>query len=177
MPLEIGNVCCGNYQLIKQKNIIGYCHHRQHLGIVTPTVHKNHKCCEKNCHFFEKYEDSPYWSSYKAQINKHEKAKKIKKQKKYKKAQEKTLLNDLFNKALNVLNSNDVLDVHITSVIIKEDSYCFRYVTKTGRKCKNEEWKQYIKNELGILDKPISFKHIINLEGQPASFSDLKNAA
>lgn len=40
---------------------VGYCHHRQHKGYLSPNLIKCHKCVEKNCRYFSKYKDNIYW--------------------------------------------------------------------------------------------------------------------
>lgn len=44
-----------------RNHIVGYCHSVNHKGYVTKRVLGEHKCVEKNCGSFEKY-DCEYWN-------------------------------------------------------------------------------------------------------------------
>lgn len=39
----------------------GYCHCDRHRGYLSVKLIKKHKCLSKNCEFFEKYSNHPYW--------------------------------------------------------------------------------------------------------------------
>lgn len=52
----------GNVEILDLDKIIGYCHNKIHYGAVTKNIIKTHECLLKQCRYFEKYEDSPYWS-------------------------------------------------------------------------------------------------------------------
>ena len=46
----------------KRKNgIIGYCHNMIHLGYITVKLMQEHGCIDKNCKYFAKYTDRPFW--------------------------------------------------------------------------------------------------------------------
>lgn len=40
---------------------LGYCWMEKHPGYITKQILEEHKCIEKNCSFFQKYPDAPYW--------------------------------------------------------------------------------------------------------------------
>ena len=40
---------------------VGFCHHKEHVGYLSPNLVKQHDCIGKNCKYFNKYEDHPYW--------------------------------------------------------------------------------------------------------------------
>lgn len=40
---------------------VGYCWLEKHRGYVTKQIMVEHQCIEKQCPFFQKYEDAPYW--------------------------------------------------------------------------------------------------------------------
>ena len=41
----------------------GYCHCERHRGFLNVKLMKKHKCIEKKCTFFEKYETHEYWKA------------------------------------------------------------------------------------------------------------------
>lgn len=45
-----------------RNGVVGYCHHRDHNGYISKRTLKEHKCIEKNCRCFEKY-DVQYWDT------------------------------------------------------------------------------------------------------------------
>ena len=51
----------GNFTPSDSPRIIGFCHNSMHRGLLTVQLMKSHECITKECHYFEKYETSPYW--------------------------------------------------------------------------------------------------------------------
>lgn len=45
----------------RKEKAVGYCHNPSHKGYLSLKVYKQHKCAMKECRYFEKYEDCPYW--------------------------------------------------------------------------------------------------------------------
>ena len=43
------------------KEFVGYCWYKNHKGFLTRKLMKKHQCPSKNCHYFQKFEDAPYW--------------------------------------------------------------------------------------------------------------------
>jgi len=46
-----------------KKNFVGYCRYKKHRGFITEKLLKKHQCPAKGCHYFEKFESSPYWKN------------------------------------------------------------------------------------------------------------------
>lgn len=59
----------------KKQTAVGYCHNKKHKGYLSANMIRQHECLGKQCAFFEKYADKPYWEE-------REKKKKMKKAKK-----------------------------------------------------------------------------------------------
>jgi hypothetical protein len=57
------------------KEYVGYCWFKEHKGYLTRKLMKEHQCTGKECHYFQKFEDAPYWKE-KAAIKKKRKDKK-----------------------------------------------------------------------------------------------------
>lgn len=78
---------------IKQKNVLGWCHHRMHKGAVTRTIMEQHDCLGKNCPFLERNAKSPYWENLATQQKAKEARKEeIKAQKRQQAAEEEHLI-------------------------------------------------------------------------------------
>ena len=43
------------------KEYVGYCWYKKHKGFLTLSLMKKQECLSKGCHYFQKFEDSPYW--------------------------------------------------------------------------------------------------------------------
>jgi hypothetical protein len=54
-------IACGGTSPVNLCSVTGYCSNSWHRGYVTKTVFKRHKCIEKGCRFFEKFDEFPYW--------------------------------------------------------------------------------------------------------------------
>ena len=48
-------------QSCNKENAIGYCHHNMHKGYLSVAEARRHRCMEKQCRYFSKYEDRKYW--------------------------------------------------------------------------------------------------------------------
>ena len=46
---------------MQRKNIVGCCHCTTHPGKLTKQLMLEHKCIEKECRYFEKYDCASYW--------------------------------------------------------------------------------------------------------------------
>ena len=72
----------GDTAFVGESNIVGYCHFSEHKGQMTKTLVQSHNCFKKECHYLEKYKDSPYWQALEtqreAEIRKKETAKRLK---------------------------------------------------------------------------------------------------
>ena len=85
----------GNTAKIQRKNILGWCHNRIHPGAVSKTILKDHDCLGKECRFFERNCQAPYWDAYEAQKRAAERKKEEIKKEKEKKVKEESALQDL----------------------------------------------------------------------------------
>jgi len=51
----------GKVELIKRKDILGACHNLTHPGKLTKKLMEKHGCIPKQCPFFKRNEEAPYW--------------------------------------------------------------------------------------------------------------------
>lgn len=63
--LKGAKLVSGDYVYVPRRRLIGFCHCDLHKGYVTKSIYKNHKCGEKQCVFFQKFEDCPFWAAEK----------------------------------------------------------------------------------------------------------------
>lgn len=45
----------------RKEKAVGYCHNKSHHGYLSLKAMRQHQCTKKGCHYFEKYEDHPFW--------------------------------------------------------------------------------------------------------------------
>ena len=43
------------------QNAIAFCHNPNHVGYLNESLMKKHECLEKQCIYFDKYEEKSYW--------------------------------------------------------------------------------------------------------------------
>lgn len=60
-PFRRVNLIGGVYATVDTPSLVGYCHNEDHKGFITVTIMKEHDCIAKECHYFEKFEDYPFW--------------------------------------------------------------------------------------------------------------------
>lgn len=65
----------GSVVLMHPLKVVGCCHSTLHPGKMTKRIMENHDCLKKQCRFFEKYEDSFYWSEAARKQKEREKVK------------------------------------------------------------------------------------------------------
>lgn len=42
----------------------GYCHFEEHEGFLKVEHVEKHRCAQKDCHYFERFNNHPYWRQY-----------------------------------------------------------------------------------------------------------------
>lgn len=63
--LKGAKLVSGDYVYVQRRKLIGFCRCDLHKGYVTKSIYRNHKCGEKQCVFFQKFEDCPFWAAEK----------------------------------------------------------------------------------------------------------------
>ncbi len=69
----------GERLTIKETRLVGCCHCALHPGKITKGILAQHDCLAKQCRYFEKYADSPYWIAWEAKRKERQEAKQEKK--------------------------------------------------------------------------------------------------
>lgn len=62
----------GGSGMIPVGSITGFCHNNAHKGFLTVTLMNKHNCVEKDCHYFERFKEYPYWIKYERRITQKE---------------------------------------------------------------------------------------------------------
>lgn len=44
-----------------RENAVAYCHNPKHVGYLSVAIIKERGCTQKNCRYFHKYANNPYW--------------------------------------------------------------------------------------------------------------------
>ena len=94
---------------IKNKNLLGWCHHGMHKGAVNRAIMEQHDCLGKKCPYLERNPKSPYWANLVAQQKAKEAQKeKIREQKRQQAAEEEHLqfLTDNWQSYLDDMDSD-----------------------------------------------------------------------
>lgn len=99
---------------------VGYCWLDKHRGYITKQILEEHKCIEKNCSFFQKYEDAPYWKE-------KEKRKKLRQERKQKEKEKQNAEEKLLNLFRN--KTQHIEDFAITSVVKEGNVFKVSYVS------------------------------------------------
>ena len=63
-PFRLVKLIGGDIATVDTPAIVGYCHNEEHKGIITVSIMQEHDCISKGCHYFERFEDYPYWKKY-----------------------------------------------------------------------------------------------------------------
>lgn len=63
-PFRRVNLIGGVYATVDTPSLVGYCHNDDHKGFLTVGIMNEHDCISKGCHYFERFEDYPYWKKY-----------------------------------------------------------------------------------------------------------------
>ena len=114
-------------------SIVGFCHCKVHTGHLLKSTMKEHECISKQCPFFHKFEDYPYW------VGKENRKKEIEKQKKKQQYQNnmKIHFQRRFENVRRIAqNAIDVrgLPILVTSVALqKPNKYILNYVSNESR--------------------------------------------
>ena len=76
-PFRRVHLIGGTYATIDTNSIVGYCHNETHKGFLTVAIMNEHDCIGKECFYFEKFEDYPFWQK-KQRKDEQEKLAKVK---------------------------------------------------------------------------------------------------
>lgn len=123
----------GAYATVDTPSIVGFCHNPDHKGTLTVSIMNEHECIAKECFYFEKFEDYPYWQRYyrREELKVLEKAKK----KRRKENQEKQAANvkkkedEIISRAYKFAADLNIDNFKIISVHKNEEGYTIFYIS------------------------------------------------
>lgn len=157
----------GEHLFISKKAIVGYCHFSEHNGSVTKTLLKSHECVIKECHYFEKYKDNPYWTAIEqeqaAKQRKKETARRLKKE-------ENDKLREWIKTAQNIADDLGYkLKVITVKKVPRKKKYILFYISKVSK----NDWYMYFELAKAFgatLDGRVELRHIIDIDGYYATY-------
>ena len=155
-----------NKQLVYtvQKNIVGYCRYNLHPGKLNIKLFLEHKCLQKECPFFLKYEESPYWDQV-------ARAKEKKAQRKQEKAEQKQREREeaAFFEELKILFQSYADDAGYIMQIVRVQgfqSYIYVYYVSENRFADGNRFKRFLKSAYFFFPHHrIVLRHIRDLDG------------
>lgn len=126
----------GAYATVDTPSVVGYCHNSEHKGIVTVTIMQEHDCIAKGCHYFEKFEDYPFWKKYESR----ERAKELQKVKKQNRkeidkihAENRKKREDIFiSKAKEIASELEFEDFKIISIQKNKNEFIIFYISNNA---------------------------------------------
>ena len=152
-----------------KNSIVGYCHNKDHKGCLTVTIMNEHDCVGKNCHYFEKFEDSPYWQK----ANRKEALKTLKKEKlNRQKENVKRHIDNVKHKeesiieyALYIAEKQALCGFKPISVREDENGYILFYISNSNK----NDWFEFRSIAFALsrrFNKKFTLKHAKNIDGE-----------
>lgn len=155
------------------KSIVGFCHCKLHTGHLLKSTMKEHECISKQCPFFNKFEDYPYWVE---KENHKKKIENAQKKQQYQKDMERHFKKRKNNIRLMAQNAIDIrgIPIIITSVALqKPNKYILNYVSNESRDDSDEYGKLIEKLDKKEIGK-FYLNHIKNINGYYATIAEYK---
>lgn len=157
----------GDRLYISKKSVVGYCHFSEHKGSITKPLLKKHECVSKECHYFEKYKDNPYWKGVEqaqaAKQKRRETARRIKKE-------EEQQLREWIDTAQKIA---DDLEFELKVITIKKVPHKKYYILFYLSKLSKNDWYLYFELAKAFgakLGGRVELRHIIDINGYYATF-------
>lgn len=149
---------------VRSSIICGFCHSKLHPGYVSDKLIEEHNCIQKNCKYFEKFPDWPYWTNKKKMSNK----KKIKKY--VKKLEENYLesLKDLAQETIDTLN----LPIIVTSVRENKNKTALNIFYVSDNLDNTMQYMSFIQEFSNLIGKEVTLTHARCPDGTLATIYD-----
>lgn len=132
-PFRRVNLLGGIYATVDTPSLVGYCHNEDHKGFLTVSIMNDHDCIGKECHYFEKFEDYPFWIKYRRKEQQKELMKiKRERQKRNKQQQADNIKarDDAFiSTAYNLANKLGLSNFKIVSIHKTDEGFTIFYIS------------------------------------------------
>ena len=151
----------GECLFMRKDNLVGFCHFPEHKGYITKNVLKNKECAKKECFYFQKFNDNPYWEALELQKIAEKNKKEAAKQKKRKdeKTQER-----LVEQAQEIADGlGYTMKIYRVSKLEKNE-YAVFYTSNKGYNDYYDFFELAVKFGK-LLKSKVRLKHIKDLEG------------
>lgn len=162
----------GGPALADVPSIVGYCHNAQHKGVLTISLMNEHDCIAKECHYFEKFEDYPYWQKAlrREEVNRNRKEKiKRKKDNRKREAAEIEERNEVFIEQANKFADEfGITNLKIVGVRKEGKTYTIFYISDKPA----DDWYEFREIAFAmnnVFQKKFILKHAKGLDGKYAT--------
>lgn len=116
----------GERKDVRVKNIVGFCHYKHHKGVVTKNLFKSHNCDSRNCYYFQKFSEYPFWEN----LEKQKEANRTFAERKKEKKNSKIYINNDILADVSTMMSEHPLPTIVTSITrVSPTSIQINYVT------------------------------------------------
>lgn len=116
----------GERKDVRVKNIVGFCHYKHHKGVVTKNLFKSHNCDSRNCYYFQKFAEYPFWEN----LEKQKEANRTFAERKKEKKNSKIYINNDILADISTMVSEHPLPTIVTSITrVSPTSIQINYVT------------------------------------------------
>ena len=127
--------------------IAGFCHCLIHTGYLTINAMERHDCINKDCVFFEKFNDFPYWLNEQRKEQERLKNRKIKEKKKQRQERHQSALQektDKIFKAAETIAREYEYPIVITRVApLKDERNNYKYIINYVSNYPGNDWYEY----------------------------------
>ena len=161
----------GAYATVDTPAIVGFCHNEDHKGIITVTILNQHGCIAKGCHYFEKFEDYPFWARYERKINQTkidaEKKCRRKENEERHQANIKSQEDKLISRAYQFASSLGFDTFRIISIRKNDEGYTIFYISDTPE----NDWYEFREIAFAMnkaFHKKFTLKHVKTPDGDYA---------
>ncbi len=158
----------GNYTYVSKGRVVGFCHYNEHSGYLTMAAMKERGCLAKECRYFEKNEDHPFWS---LQENK-DKKKTIKQAKAKNESQERELV-------VEAQECADFLDYNIKITSVKNDPKSRKLIIYYVSDLPEDDYHRFLNLARAISGSKhmrTELRHVKDIDGNYATFRSLRRA-
>ncbi len=155
----------GEYRYTCKDILIGYCHFPEHKGHITKNVLKKKECVKKECFYFQKFEDNPYWEAVAQREASQKNKRDAQKQKKKKDEEKQEKLVKQVQRMADGLGYS--IKVYRVKKLTVENEYAIYYTSDKGYNDYYDYFELAIK--FGRIVKcKVRLKHIKDIDGNYA---------
>ena len=173
-PVKV-KMLTGKVITIRRGRVLGWCRHQLHPGAVSKSILDAHDCLGKNCSYFERNPQSPYWQAVEGEAKAKKKKKDESREGKRQREQEERELLSL-NAQWQALLDETESDLQIVRVA-RESEKAYKIFYVSDSRC--ADWDRYTEflDRLKALhpDYRITLRHIRDVDGHLVTREEYRN--